>query len=111
MGLGEPGEVDLAGDGDLDRVVQPANLFDGAGGVQQVVAGELPVLAVEQFGQSGAHLFGDAVRVGPAGHCAGHGMTLAQRYDSAPKPASPARPGSAAQLAASARQVAVLVMT
>ena len=57
---------------------------------------------------------GDAVRVGPGGHCPGHDITLAHGYDSAVDLRGPAVRGSAhtcpAARSASARLVAAPVM-
>jgi hypothetical protein len=80
------GQVDLAGDGDLDGVGQPGQVFPGARRGQQVLTGQLPELGVQQMVQSGGHLLGDAVHVVDGGHRGGHDKTVPPGYDSARRP-------------------------
>ena len=66
---------------------------------------------VQQLGQPGGDLLGDAVRVGPGGHRAGHDIDPRTGVRQCPETGEPGtdRPGDA--MSASARQVTVLVMT
>jgi hypothetical protein len=73
VGLGEVGQVDLAGDGDLHGVGEPGQVFHGAGRVQQISGGKFPVFGVQQLVQTGGDLLGDVSNVVDGGHCGGHG--------------------------------------
>ena len=73
MGLGEVGQVDLAGDGDLDGVGESGEVFHGAGRVQQISGGQLPVFGVQQLVQTGGDLLGDVLHVAWSGHRGAHG--------------------------------------
>ena len=84
MGLGEVGQVDLAGDGDLDGVHLPGEVFHGAGRGQQVTAGELAVFGVQQLVQAGGDRRGDVLHVVQGGHRHRHAQTIPHVYDSDP---------------------------
>ena len=73
VGLGEVGQVDLAGDGDLHGVGEPGEVFHGAGRVQQIIAGQFPVFGVQQLVKTGGDLLGDVLHVVRSGHRGGHG--------------------------------------